>query len=199
VSGKLTFEWGPRNLTTFMRNHTECGPEAAFVKTPVENQNAEQKQASATAALACVNTIDTYAKDAATDRLAFSLEYDRTNRRWIDLPDYSVQYGIPRAHKLVYSLTYGRPLTAPMGASGARIDLSVDYEDVSNDAEVDNRLVGSATFTYKVSDKVSIPVGIVYASHEEDLAANDEQLNAHFGLIYKMPDLGGLFNVFGKK
>jgi hypothetical protein len=184
LSGKLTFEWGPRNLSTFIRDNPGCGP-AAFANNVTPN-----------VAASCVDTIDQYAKDTATDRVAFSLEYDRTNRRWIDLPDYSVQFGIPRSHKLVYSLKYGRPLMAPMSTSGTRIDLSLDYEDISDDAQADNRLVGAATLTYKVSEKISVPIGIVYASHEEDLPDNDEQLNAHFGLIYKMPDLASLF---GKK
>lgn len=183
-SGTLTFEWGPRNLSTFIKDNPGCGP-SAFANN-----------VSGDVAGKCVDTISSYAKDAATDRLKFSLEYGRTNRRWIDLPEYSVQYGIPRSHKLVYSLTYGRPLTAPMNTAGARIDLTVDYEDVSDQSQADNRLVGSATLTYKINDAFSVPIGVVYASHEEDLPENDEQLNAHFGLIYKMPDLP---NLFGKK
>lgn len=176
-TAKLTYEWGPQNLTTFLKkNEDTCGADKIAAN-----------------AASCANKIVDYAKNAATDRLAFSLEYDRTNRRWIDLTEFSVAYGIPRSKKLVYSLTYGRPLAPPMRGQGARLDVNVDYEDVQDSTEDDNRFVASATYTYKINDTFSFPIGIVYASHEADLPSTDEQLNAHFGLIYKMPDLQGLF------
>lgn len=179
-SGKITYEHGPRNLSSFQRNNADC----------------DSSKVSSANAVACADKMVAYARDAATDRIAFSLQYDRTNRRWIDLPDLAVAYGIPRSTRLVYSLTYGRPLTAPMGERSARVDLSIDYEDVQNSVEKVNRLVGSATYTYKVNDSFSLPISLVYASHEADLPTTDEKLNAHFGLIYKMPDLP---NLFGKK
>lgn len=174
-TASVTYEWGPRNLSSFRKRFgATCGPD---------------KITAATVAADCVQTLETYAKEAATDRLAFTAEYHLANRRWIDLPELSVEYGIPRARTLVYSLKYGRPLAPSVNATGGRLDLAVDFEDVSDQDEVENRLVASLTYTYKVSDTVSVPIGVVYASHEKDLPASEEKINAHFGLLFKMPTL----------
>jgi hypothetical protein len=171
----VTFEWGPRNLTTFRKKYAAtCGPD---------------KITTASVAADCAQTLQTYAQNAANDRLAFSAEYHVANRRWIDLPQYAVEYGIPRSRSLVYSLKYGRPLSPAVNRTGSRIDLDVDFENVSEPDDISNRLVASLTYTYKVNDTVSIPVGLVYASHEKDLPTSDEKLNAHFGVLFKMPTL----------
>ncbi|MEA2488855.1 MAG: hypothetical protein QOH21_647 [Acidobacteriota bacterium] len=174
-SADLTYEWGPRNLTSFRKKFAgTCGPDKIITAAIATN---------------CAQTMETYAQEAATDRLAFTAEYHVANQRWIDLPQYSVAYSIPRARTMVYSLKYGRPLAPVVNKSGGRIDLDVDFEDVSSQADVKNRLVASLTYTYKVSDTVSIPVGLVYASHEKDLPTTDEKINAHFGVLFKMPNL----------
>ncbi|HVR40904.1 MAG TPA: hypothetical protein VMU84_17565, partial [Thermoanaerobaculia bacterium] len=172
VSAKASFEWGPQNLSTFISTYENCGEKTI-------KDNAKQ----------CFDDLQKYAKDAAVDRIALSVEYHRTNRRWIDLTDPSIEFGIPRAETFVGSLTYGRPLSAnPVAANSARFDVKVEYED-NSEKGIDNRLTGSAIVTWKVNDAVSVPLGIVFANHQNDLPDSDRELSAHFGLIYKLPKL----------
>ncbi|HYI13670.1 MAG TPA: hypothetical protein VEK57_31810 [Thermoanaerobaculia bacterium] len=173
-AGTVTFEWGASNLSSFQRKNADCRED-----TVADN------------AAKCLDALKTFAADAATDRLSVAVDFNRTNRRWIDLPDQNVEYGIPRARTVVGSLTYGRPFGNPTAASGTRLDVKLEYED-NSDKDIDNRLIGSAILTYKINDGFSVPLGFVFANHEKDLPDSDRQVSAHFGLVYKLPDLNVL-------
>lgn len=177
-TAKATYEMGFSNLSSFRAaNDAACASEG------------REK---------CVTRLTTYAKNAnPKDRVVFDVEYHRTNRRWISEPQFSVEYGIARATSFVYSLTYGHTLTAP-NQNGGRIDLSLKYQDISGDPDLKDRYLGSLTYTQKVSDKFSFPIGLVYASHSNDLAGADYQLDMHFGLLYKLPDAASLGGLLGR-
>lgn len=180
-TAKLTYEIGAQNLNSFRRKHGESCTEAALA-------------AKATAAQ-CARLIQTFASDDLDDdRLTMSLEYHRTNRRWIkgDADLGGFEFGYPRAHSFVCEVKYGRTMQgAVLGTSNGRVDLSFRYEDVRNPSDasknVKSRGVGAITYTQKMNDSFSLPVSLVYASHQADLGNVDKKFNAHFGLVYKLP------------
>lgn len=172
---KGTFEWGPENLTTFKRNNSLC-TDATIVTNAVQ----------------CSTDLVEYAKNAAKDRLAISVDYARTNRRWIDLPDLGVAFGIPRATAYTYSLTYGRTLRTATANTGGRIDFGVHFED-NEEKNIDDREKIALTYTYKVSDGVNVPFSVIYATDDDDLVDADRKFSANFGLVFKVPKELNLF------
>jgi hypothetical protein len=186
-TAKVTYEMARQNLNAFRKKYGATCNDAAFEA---------KDQAAKAAAANCATLLQNFAGQdtLADDRLTFSLEYHRTNRRWIagdpDLQGF--EFGYPRAHDFEYEVKYGRTLHGKTtGTNNGRIDLSFQYSDVvdptdpSND--VSSRGVGSITYTLKISDSVSLPISLTYANHAADLGNVDQKLNAHFGLVYKLP------------
>lgn len=179
-SGKLTYEMGAKNLNGFRRKYGSTCDELSL--------------ADSSTAARCVGLLNTYAgtSDLADDRLVLSLEYNRSNQRWISDPSLSVAFGYPRSNSLAFELKYGRTLMGNLtGATNGRIDAAVKYEDVTNDGDptlnVSSRSSGSITYTMKINDTLALPLSLVYASDPGDLSDADKKLNAHFGLVYKLP------------
>src|SRR5204862_4769878 len=113
-------------------------------------------------------------------------------------------------HKFVYSITYGRSAKISEAAKDGRIDVAVNYEDTRAARTTDNvelglpnrvialetaastvpprdRFVASIAYTYKMTDNFSFPISLVYANHAAFLGDVTRKLNAHFGLVYKLP------------
>jgi hypothetical protein len=191
LTGKLTYEIGWHNLNSFLRSHgSRCNKDALAI------QANEDTEAAATRAEKCVGLLQTFAEQDVTDddRVVVSIEYHRTNQRWIkgDPNLGGFEFGYPSAHNLASELKYGRTMQGKAtDKNNGRIDLSFRYEDVRNPSDasknVKSRAIGAITYTLKVSDSVSIPVSLLYANHKSDLGDVDKKLNAHFGLVYKLP------------
>jgi hypothetical protein len=174
-----TYELSTHNLNTFRRrNAATCGTSAP---------------ADANAAARCARLLEAYANAGVDDRLAISLEYHRTNQRYVagdpNLDGFT--FGYPRAHSFVYQLTYGRPMQGPVtGTSNGRIDVSLRYDDVRNPANsalnVQSQAIGSITYTQKINDSFSLPISLVFANHASDLTNVNRKFNANFGLAYKL-------------
>jgi hypothetical protein len=179
-SGKLTYEMGAKNLNGFRRKYGSVCNELS-VK---DNATAGQ----------CVGLLNDYAGTSklADDRLVFSLEYNRSNQRWISDPTLGIAFGYPRSNSLIYELKYGRTLMGNLaGDTAGRIDAVVKYEDVNDDGDptknVSSKTSGSITYTMKINDTLALPLSLVYASDPGALGDADKKLNAHFGLVYKLP------------
>ncbi|MDP9190647.1 MAG: hypothetical protein M3P06_02980 [Acidobacteriota bacterium] len=179
-SGKVTYEMGAKNLNGFRRKYGTVCNELSM------NDNATAGK--------CAGLLNDYAgtSELADDRLVLSLEYNRSNQRWISDPSLGVAFGYPRSHNLAFELKYGRTLMGNLaGATNGRIDAAVKYEDVTNDGDptlnVSSRSSGSITYTMKINDTLALPLSLVYASDPGDLSDADKKLNAHFGLVYKLP------------
>lgn len=159
----------------------------------------QSRGATITEAKSCITALDEYISESggdasatANDRTSISIEYGRTQANHVNLSQFNVTQDTDRAHKLVYSVIYGRPLgAAGMGRNDGRVDLSVNYEDISNDPDNKDRFVGSLTYTQKISETMTIPVSLIYANHSQFLSNVNRKLNVHFGLSYKLPDFAG--------
>jgi hypothetical protein len=182
-SVKATYEMSSRNLRSFYRLYKNCTP-GAF------RNDIAAADRTATAA-DCLTKMQQYAAPLANmesgTRLAVSLDYDKSQARTYTLPENLGTVTNAESHSTKATLTLG---FVPMGrASGStgRLDFSASYEDVSGDPLKDDRFVASATYTQKINDTLSIPISLVYANHDQYLSNVNEKLNAHFGLIYKLP------------
>ena len=197
-SAKLTYEMGRHNLNEFYggAGH-DCAP--GMTINPSLCATALNKFAQTTGAA------------DSTDRVAVSVEYNRTDPVTVTLPQFSVDYSLPSGHKLVYSITYGRTLaeTAADMMKEDRLDVAINYEDTKLAHASDNvplriirpfddtstatppprdRFVGSITYTHKINDNFALPLSLVYANHASFLPGDvTRKLNAHFGLVYKLP------------
>ncbi len=94
-TAKFTYEMGARNLNGFRGKYGGACNEIALAT-------------DAAAAERCAGLLQTFAGGDVIpdDRLAISISYDRTNRRWIKGdPNLSgFEFGYPRAHNLVYEV-----------------------------------------------------------------------------------------------
>jgi hypothetical protein len=181
-SARITYEMGRRNLNRFYHDNKTCR--------------------SLTNAAECAEKLETFAgttmNEDPADRLTISAEYRTSDGRAVALPDYGVSFTSSRAHSLVYSLAYGRD---HMMNRNGRIDLAVNYEDtavskttdlIPTEAIIDaskairDRFVASATYTYKITDNMALPLSLIYANHAAYLGDVDRRLNAHIGVTFKM-------------
>ncbi|MGZ5443444.1 MAG: hypothetical protein ACXW5U_20780 [Thermoanaerobaculia bacterium] len=181
-AARVTYEMGGHNLNRFYREHADClSPADAVVDD-------------------CAEKLAAFAGAPENDpghRLAISAEYRTSDAFRVTLPDYTVDFKASSAHSLVYSLAYGRKNVMKKG----RLDVAVHYEDttvsevtdlipteavVESRKAVRDRLVASATYTYKVNDQMAVPLSLVYANHSEHLGDVDRRLNAHIGITFKM-------------
>lgn len=126
----------------------------------------------------------------AANRFTFSLEYS-------DSEDYTISDGlVPTPFEVKGSrvtngsVVYGRMVHRDrVHARDGRIDLSVTYADVRGDADQDNRFIASAVYTQKISDTMSFPLGVVWSNRDANVPDSDHRLSAHFGLVFKMPNV----------
>lgn len=181
-SVKATYEMSSRNLRSFYRLYRNCTP-ATFRNIAAADRTI--------AAADCLTKLTQYAAPLANKdsgaRLSFSLEYENSGARSYTLPDNLGTVTNAQSNSTLATLVLG---FVPMGrASGptGRLDFSASYEDVTGDPLKNDRFVASATYTQKINDTLSIPISLVYANHEQYLSNVNEKLNAHFGLIYKLP------------
>jgi hypothetical protein len=123
----------------------------------------------------------------AGDRLKASVQ-----ETWIDaysfaLPADAVALHQASARRLTASLTYGRAVRFDQdGQQTGRFDLAAQYDNYTDDPLQKDR--GTITFTYtqKITDQSSFPIGLVYANHGEFIGDVQRRFGVHFGITYKM-------------
>jgi hypothetical protein len=179
-SARLTFEIARRSLNAFYHSNKTC-------RSVIMAECAEKLETFA----------GTTIEQDPADRLMISAEYRTSEGRTVALPD-TVSFTSSGAHSLVYSLAYGRD---HMMKRNGRIDLAVNYESTTVSKTTDliptaalidpskavhDRFVASATYTYKITDNMALPLTLTYASHAADLGDVDHRLNAHIGVTFKM-------------
>jgi hypothetical protein len=188
LSAKFTFELGRQNLNKFLSDHAD--------NCELDKIAAEARGAPIDESDQCLADLLSYANKVNTDaggasRLAISVEYQQAQHTTITLPSkYSIAaLDAPGSHSLVYSLTWGLPMETPLEAREGRLEVALNYENVSTDPNKKDRFIGSVTYTQKLSDTITVPISLVYANHTQFLPQSDRQLGVHFGLSYKLPDL----------
>jgi hypothetical protein len=190
MSVKGTFELSPKSLNRFLKNNDSvCDPA----------KNTTEGKVNAASVSACVSRLiafsDAASQASAGDRLAFAIEYKRAAAESVDLTKFMVVAPNtpvirPETKSFIYSLTYGHPLTNAK-IKDARVDLAVNYTNISNDPTMKDRFVASVTFSQKISDTMTLPLSITYANHTQYIPQTDRRVGIRFGVSYKIANSGG--------
>ncbi|MBV9493111.1 MAG: hypothetical protein JOZ54_02610 [Acidobacteria bacterium] len=119
-------------------------------------------------------------------RLTLSAGY-KQSRSWEPrFQDVSIAAVTPSSHAFNASVIGGWKLNTKDVKHSAKLDLNATYENDSNDAKKRDRLIASLTYTQKLTDKLSLPLAVVYTNHQRYLPDTDKRLSALFGLNYKI-------------
>src|SRR5579864_191997 len=132
-----------------------------------------------------------YASDSesairAGDRLAASVQETWISAYSFALPSDSVSLRQARARRLTASLTYGRSLGNKDGQQTGKLDLKAQYDNYTDDPLQKDRGTITLTYTRKITDAFSLPLGLVYANHGEFIGDVQHRFGVHFGLTYKL-------------
>ncbi|HEX7185449.1 MAG TPA: hypothetical protein VF756_26740 [Thermoanaerobaculia bacterium] len=171
---KVTYEWSAVNFNAAM---SEDCHRALDVSQPDNNK-----------VRSCLSEYESFVKGNADgiengNRFSFSGEYVEIDEDTIDAGlDGIAPIVLEKSHKLVIYAGWSRDFTLGDGEP-ISFDLVAEYEDISDDPLRRDRGIASLTFTRQFGG-VSIPFGIVYATHSEFLTDVDEQLSAHVGLRF---------------
>lgn len=114
-----------------------------------------------------------------------SFEYSSINAYTLQLPADAVNIGLARAHR--WSATFnlgGRVLY--QGQNIGKLDFEARYENYSDQPAHRDRGIVDLTYTQKVSDSFSLPIGITYANHEQFLSDVQRKFSAHVALHAKI-------------
>lgn len=68
-----------------------------------------------------------------------------------------------------------------------RFHASLEYVDVSDDPQRQDRGVAKLTYDLPITSTITVPLSLTYANHAEFLGEHDEQFSAHLGFSYKLP------------
>jgi hypothetical protein len=124
-------------------------------------------------------------------RLTFKAEYKQIRRRTLDADlglsaDILSKVNKAGSHSVSASAvgSWDFPSSAP--DRDGKLDLNATYENDSSNAAKKNRLIGSLTFTQRVSQTLSIPIALVYSNHPNLLTDVDKRFSAHVGISYKI-------------
>lgn len=184
ATAKLTYEHGFSSLESLeKRLRKECGESTRSEASPFDRCGDGRGDVN-WARLG--NGIEEWGKAAKQNRVSLSIEYTRTDDLEVSVPDPEVDFSAEAQHSLIASVAWGRILGAHEKAP--RIDLQLSYEDVGDDPDRQDRGLASLVFTQKITDKLTLPLGVLYANHARYLTGEDEKISAHFGIRYKVPD-----------
>ncbi len=199
---KASYEYGPG--TNVEKRQGEIASDCAEMAARLAAGETEFKRTRNGAE--CKNPMAGALDEAAKDdtvktgtRLTFNLEYHDFSAVQFSRTDLtpSVEFDLPNSRSVVASLVGGRDVfladpdpndPAQRDRSG-RIELTVTYDDVSGDENRKDKLIGTLTYSQRITDTLFIPVSLTYANHTDYLTNVDRKLNAHFGIAYKLPDM----------
>ncbi len=116
------------------------------------------------------------------DRVAFSIAYS-------DIEDFAFNNGdeafIRRGGaRITLNASYGRALLVRNETPILRFDAGAELIEFMGNSEGVDRIVGSATLTYRVDEKLSIPFTIEYANRSEFLSDDTNTISANLGFKY---------------
>jgi hypothetical protein len=121
------------------------------------------------------------------DRFFVSVSYAHRQDYAVAIAEDDVTLDLPGTWDLAGELGFGRYVAFKRnGEQVGRIDLSAQYVHHEDDPERQSRFVGSATYTQRVSESMSLAAGVSYASRPEFLEEVDHKVSANFGLRYKL-------------
>ncbi len=116
------------------------------------------------------------------DRVAFSLALSQIDDFSFD--DGTTSFLRQGGSRLTLNASYGRSILVRNDTPILRVDAGIEAVEFLGSSEGVDRLVGSATLTFRVDDKLSIPLTIQYANRGEFLSDDVDSLSANLGFKY---------------
>jgi hypothetical protein len=121
------------------------------------------------------------------DRFFVTASYARRQDYALTLAADGVALSLAGGWDLTGELGYGRYVAFNRaGEQIGRIDLSAQYIHDGDDPNRENRFVGTATYTQRINESLSLAAGFSYASRPEFLGDVERKVGANFGLRYKL-------------
>jgi len=121
------------------------------------------------------------------DRVFVQADFTRRNAWHVTLPDDSVNLALGSATTFALSAGYGAYIgNAQDGESRDRLDVQAKYDFTHDDALRQDRFLGTAFYTRRLSDQSSAVIGLTYANRPEFLGDVDHRIRANLGLTYKL-------------
>lgn len=195
---KLTFEKGVENFNSLLGEYHRA--------LSADSTPSQRDSALVDAFWQAVDGLDEE-KVKQENKFTFSLTYsthkrDRLNRSFGEGDEaIAVTFDLEEATEWCGKLEWQRNATRQPIRIGdhvvhPRFHLSWEYIDVSDDPLRQDRMAAIATYEIPIPEGTklpwpagtSIPVSLTYANHSEFLGEPDEQLSAHFGISYKLPE-----------
>ena len=182
-----TYAVGGKNVTKFLAAQQKLG------NCNIAQMVQEQKNLASppTVSQTCLQQLNQYVGNDAIDqawRLALTLDFSRTDANTINISQLSTPLTTPQVNSQIISLTAGRRLDPPSSSRERRIDITAGYENVSDNPNLDDRIVASVTWTQEITDTFSLPITLSYANKSQYLPEDDHDLSAHFAVSYKLPN-----------
>jgi hypothetical protein len=169
-SATVKYEIGWPNLTK-ARKDSKCGDDNACFAKKLNNFLADPQ---------------TIKSRNHSPRFSLNLSYSERARYDYLLPNTTFEYSKESASSLTGSIAYGMFLSGTSADTNRiRMDISVTYEDVSDDPSKNDRGFAKATFTYPIGNGTFLSIGAVYATKPEYRGEVDKELSARAGLLYK--------------
>ncbi len=151
-----------------------------------------RKNCSASEAMLCVadylSQDDVIANLKESKRVTFKADYSKLQRLDFALPGTTpFAFSEKPVERFGVSAAFGRYLGKEVASrTRARVDVSIGYEDFSDDPARQDRGLATATFTYPVAEGFYLSVGAIYATKPEFRGDVDEELSARAGFTYKV-------------
>jgi hypothetical protein len=103
------------------------------------------------------------------------------------VPDQGINFALAGSSSFDVNAGLGRYVALnSQGLETGRIDASLEFQ--ANDASTmrNDRLIGSLSYTHRVTDTVSLLVGLVYANKPEFITDVDRKVSGNIGLRYRL-------------
>ena len=172
-SVRVTYELGLAGLRSLeKRLRSECGVDE------------ESDPFAACPGDALARGLEAWSNEAADHRFSFSLEYRRADDLRVLRPGLGLDFTADTHRSLVASAAYGRRLGG--AATAPRLDFQVSFEDVDDDPARRDRGTASLVLSHRLTDRMTLPLGLLYANHSRFLEGEDDKLSAHLGVRYKL-------------
>lgn len=178
-SVKATWELGGKNITKFLNDNSDCEVTALA---------AERGRNDARTSERCLTRFETYLKSVDRNlRWAFSADLQHADSNKIEIAPLTEPLTTPKVESQIISASLGKRLDPATSSRERRIDFTAAYENVSDDPNRDDRLVGSFTYTQELTDQLTLPITVTYANHPKYLTDDDgDKFGVHFAVSYKL-------------
>ncbi len=160
---------------------------AASIKYEVgqANINGLRRECKGDMTLDCFDRFVASQAGALQKNWRFSIEgkYSWTDAYDFSHPDNDFTLQLAEAESWMAALNAGRSLRLDeQGIEDLRVDIEARYDDVTGDSEKQARFTATATFTQRVSEKLSLAAALVYANRPEFRGEVDQEFSARAGL-----------------